>query len=80
MISDGEYIIMYKGVSNQIFDAIGMLALDGHMKIRVMSEDYSVRNRKRFLVLAIEQLNSNTGCIQTEFDSKAQANDFFALM
>ena len=54
VISDGEYIIMYKGISNQVFDAIGALALDGHMKVRVMGEDVASRNRKRYQVFVVE--------------------------
>ena len=54
VVSDGEYIVMYKGISNQIFDAMGALALDGHMKIRVMAEDFAARIRKRYLVFMIE--------------------------
>ena len=80
VISDGEYVIMYKGISNQIFDAMGALALDGHMKIRVMAEDVASRNRKRFLVFVITQLDANTSCIQAEYDRKDDALDFFALM
>mmetsp|Transcript_886 Transcript_886/g.1206 ORF Transcript_886/g.1206 Transcript_886/m.1206 type:complete len:93 (-) Transcript_886:392-670(-) len=53
VISDGEYIVMYKGISNQIFDAMGALALDGHMKIRVMGEDFAARTRKCYLVFVI---------------------------
>ena len=59
---------------------MGMLALDGHMKIRVMTEDFAARSRKRFLVFVIEQLNSSAGCIQSEFEQLDEANDFFALM
>ena len=54
VVSDGEYIVMYKGISNQIFDAIGSLALDGHIKVRVMSEDVASRNRKRYHVFVVE--------------------------
>lgn len=39
VVSDGDFIVLYKGISNQIFDAMGALAMDGHMKIRTMTED-----------------------------------------
>ena len=80
VVSDGEYIIMYKGVSNQIFDAIGALAMDGHMKIRVMSEDVASRNRKRYLVFVIEQLTVSSSCTQAEYDRREEALEFFELM
>ena len=54
VVSDGEYIVVYKGISNQIFDAMGSLALDGHMKVRVMAEDVASRNRKRYQVFLVE--------------------------
>ena len=71
---------MYKGISNQIFDAIGALALDGHMKVRVMSEDFASRNRKRYKVFIVEQLNSGTNMIQSEFNKRDEALEFFDLM
>ena len=73
VVSDGEYIVMYKGISNQIFDAIGSLALDGHIKVRVMSEDFASRNRKRYHVFVVEQLNQGTNCIQQEFNQRDEA-------
>ena len=80
VISDGEYIVMYKGISNQIFDAMGALALDGHMKIRVMAEDFAARTRKRYLVFTIEQLNTGIACLQSEFEQRDEAAEFFDLM
>ena len=54
--------------------------MDGHLKIRVMTEDFAARTRKRYLVFVIEQLTTSAGCIQSEFDQLAEANDFFSLM
>ena len=62
VVSDGEFIVLYKGISNQIFDAMGALAMDGHLKIRTMAEDVASRNRKRFLVFVVE-LSSSSNCI-----------------
>ena len=41
---------------------MGALAMDGHMKVRAMTEDVASRNRKRFLVFVIE-LSASTNCI-----------------
>ena len=54
--------MLYKGISNQIFDAMGALAMDGHMKIRAMTEDAASRNRKRYLVFVVE-LSTSTNCV-----------------
>ena len=35
VISDGENIVLYRGISNQVIDCIGQLALDGKITIRM---------------------------------------------
>ena len=45
-----------------------------------MAEDVASRNRKRYQVFLVEQLNASTNCVQAEFNRRDEALEFFELM
>ena len=39
VVSNGERVMLYKGVSSQILDIYGMMALEGHLQVRNMGDE-----------------------------------------
>ena len=76
VISDGNQIVLYRGISNQVIDCIGQLALDGNITIRMTEGAKTFLKRLRYLIFMMNK-DSQNGCIFQEFNDKIEAEEFF---